>query len=46
MWLLRRSRTLQQISRELAHGRQDYLTLSRRLREATARVLWETLTKS
>jgi flavin-dependent dehydrogenase len=43
MWLLKRSPTYRQISRELAHGRQNYLTLRERTLGNGPRICWEAL---
>lgn len=44
MWLLDRSRKLKQIAGELAHGRQGYVTLRRRVYRDLPRIAWEALT--
>lgn len=41
MWFLRRSRTCQRISQELAHGRQSYLTFKKRMLRESPRMLVE-----
>jgi flavin-dependent dehydrogenase len=45
MWMLNRSPTWRQISRELAHGRQDYVSLRRRTYRAAPKILWEVLAR-
>jgi flavin-dependent dehydrogenase len=43
MWMLGRSPTNRRISEDLAHGRQNYLTLRRRIYRSLPRILWESL---